>query len=110
MNAVGIDVSKGYSTIAIMQPLGIVVASPYEVNHTDSELSELARKLKKLKGETKVVMECTGSYHLPIANTLHAAGLYVSTVNPQLTHDIDWRELHVNYRLHSLHVWEQQYT
>ena len=87
MNAVGIDVSKGYSTIAIMQPLGVVVASPYEVKHTNSELSELARKLKKLKGETKVVMECTGNYHLPIANTLHAAGLYVSAVNPQLTHE-----------------------
>jgi len=87
MNAVGIDVSKGYSTIAIMQPLGVVVASPYEVKHTDSEISKLARELKKLKGETKVVMESTGNYHLPIANALHAGGLYVSTVNPQLTHD-----------------------
>ena len=87
MNAVGIDVSKGHSTIAIMQPLGVVVASPYEVKHTDSDTSELARRLKKLKGETKVVMESTGNYHLPIANALHAAGLYVSAVNPQLTHD-----------------------
>jgi len=87
MNAVGIDVSKGYSTVAVMRSLGEVVASPYEVKHIDSDLSELARKLRKLKGETKVVMESTGSYHLPIADTLHKAGLYVAVVNPQLTHD-----------------------
>ena len=29
MNAVGIDVSKGKSTVAIMQPLGVVVKTPY---------------------------------------------------------------------------------
>lgn len=29
MNAVGIDVSKGKSTIAVMRPFGEVVASPY---------------------------------------------------------------------------------
>ena len=86
MNAVGIDVSKGRSTIAVMRPLGEVVASPYDVAHTDSELSKLAKMLKSLKGETKIVMECTGSYHLPIAYTLHNAGLFVSTVNPVLVH------------------------
>jgi transposase len=31
-------------------------------------------------------MECTGSYHLPIARALHAAGFFVSAVNPQLIH------------------------
>lgn len=36
MNAVGIDVSKGKSTVAILRPQGIVVASPYGVSHTDS--------------------------------------------------------------------------
>lgn len=87
MNAVGIDVSKGRSTIAVMRPLGEVVASPYEISHTDSELSKAAKMLKSLKGETKVVMESTGSYHLPVAYALHDAGLYVSVVNPQLTHD-----------------------
>ena len=87
MNAVGIDVSKGKSTIAVVRPFGEVVASPFEVPHTDSELSKLAKMLKSLKGETKIVMECTGSYHLPIAYTLHDAGLFVSTVNAQLIHD-----------------------
>ncbi|MCL2774790.1 MAG: IS110 family transposase [Oscillospiraceae bacterium] len=89
MNSVGIDVSKGKSTVAIMRPLEEVVASPFEVSHTDSELSKLAEILKSLKGETKVVMESTGSYHLPIAHALHGAGLFVSVVNPQLTHKYD---------------------
>jgi len=86
MNAVGIDVSKGRSTVAIMRPLGEVVALPFDVNHTDSELSELAKRLKSLSGEVKVVMECTGSYYLPIAYALRNAGLTVCAVNAQLIH------------------------
>ena len=86
MNSVGIDVSKGKSMIAVMRPFGEVVASPFEVNHTDRELSKLAGMLKSLNGETKVIMECTGSYHLPIAYSLHEAGLFVSTVNAKLIH------------------------
>lgn len=50
MNAVGIDVSKGKSTVAVMQPLGVVAASPFEVAHTESELRELAKFLKRLLG------------------------------------------------------------
>ena len=29
MNAVGIDVSKGKSTVAVMKPCGVVAASPF---------------------------------------------------------------------------------
>lgn len=86
MNSVGIDVSKGRSTVAAMRPFGEVVISPVEVHHTDSELSELARRLKSLHGETRVVMEATGNYHLPVAQALHDAGLYVSVVNAKLVH------------------------
>ena len=39
MNSVGIDVSKGRSTVAVMRPFGEVVISPFEVRHTNSELS-----------------------------------------------------------------------
>lgn len=87
MNAVGIDVSKGKSMIAVMQPFGVVVASPYEVNHTESELKELARFLKSLPGETRVLMEYTGHYYEPIARYLHEAGIFVSVVNAILAHD-----------------------
>ena len=87
MNSVGIDVSKGHSTVTIVRLHGEIVASPFEVGHTASELSELAESLKSLSGETKVIMECTGNYHLPIANTLQAAGLTVCAVHAQLIHD-----------------------
>ena len=86
MNSVGIDISKGRSTVAVMRPFGEVVISPFEVRHTDSELSELARQLKSLNGETRVVMEATGNYHAPVAKLLHDAGLYVSVVNAKLVH------------------------
>jgi transposase len=87
MNAVGIDVSKGHSTVTVLRPFGEVVLSPFEVNHTVSELKALAKTLKSLSGETRVVMECTGNYHLPIANALQAAGLFVSTRHAGLLHN-----------------------
>ncbi len=86
MNSVGIDISKGRSMVAAMRPFGEVVISPFEVHHTDSELSELAKLLKSLDGETRVVMEATGNYHAPVAQLLHDAGLYVSVVNAKLVH------------------------
>ncbi len=87
MNAVGIDVSKGKSMVIIMQPLGVVVAEPFEISHTESELHELAKFLKSLPGETKVVMESTGRYSEPIARYLHDAGIFVSVVNAILIHN-----------------------
>ena len=93
MNSVGIDISKGRSTVAVMRSFGEVVISPFEVRHTDSELSKLARQLKSLDGETRVVMEATGNYHAPVAKLLHDAGLYVSVVNAKLVHGYGNNEL-----------------
>lgn len=45
MNAVGIDVSKGKSMVSVICPFGKLVAKPFEVRHTSSELSELAKHL-----------------------------------------------------------------
>lgn len=87
MNCVGIDVSKGKSMIAVMRPFGEVILPPFEVGHTVSELSDLANQLKRLDGETRVVMEATGNYHTPVAALLAGKGLYVSVVNAMLVHD-----------------------
>lgn len=86
MNSVGIDVSKGKSMVAVMRPFGEIILSPFEVQHTPSELSKLAKQLKSLDGETRVVMEATGNYHLPIAVALHKEGLFVSVTNAILVH------------------------
>lgn len=87
MNAVGIDVSKGKSTVAVLRPFGEIVAEPFDVVHEDSDLNRLADFVKSLPGETKVVMEYTGNYYLPIANVLHNNGIFVSVVNAILVHD-----------------------
>lgn len=84
MNAVGIDVSKGKSMVAVIRPFGELVVKPYEVRHTASELSELASSLKSLDGETKVILEHTGRYYEPVAQMLHDVGIFVSAVNPLL--------------------------
>ena len=84
MNAVGIDISRGKSTVAVLRPFGEVVMLPFEVKHSNTELLALAEQLKSIDGETRVVMEHTGRYYEPVANTLHNSGLFVSTVNPLL--------------------------
>ena len=85
MNSIGIDVSKGKSTIAVMRPSGETVIPPFECPHTESELGELAKRLKSLPGESRVIMEATGNYHTPVAHFLHDAGFYVCVVNPIVT-------------------------
>lgn len=87
MNAVGIDVSKGKSMVAVLRPMGEVVRKPYEVEHTFGALETLAYSLKGLEGETRVIMEHTGRYYEPVARALHEVGLFVSVVNPILIHD-----------------------
>lgn len=95
MNAVGIDVSKGKSTVAVLRPFGEIVASPFDVSHSPKELSELVTLLKTLDGDTKVVMEYTGNYYLPIALFLRNNGLFVSVVNPILVKDYSTKSLTV---------------
>ena len=47
MNAAGIDVSKGKSMVAVFRPFNEMVAKPFKVRHTGSELQQLADYLKK---------------------------------------------------------------
>ena len=87
MNAVGIDVSKGRSTVAILRPMGEVVQMPEDVAHDAISLERLAYKILDLGDETKVLMEATGRYHEPIAAELHEHGIFVSVVNPLVIHN-----------------------
>ena len=87
MNAVGIDVSKGKSMVAIMRPLGEVVTLPFEVTHTVDGLKGLVSHIQALNGDTRVVMEYTGTYYQPVAQALHEAGIFVSVVHAKLIAD-----------------------
>ena len=84
MNAVGIDVSKRKSTVAILRPGGKVVVKPFDVPHFSADFQSLENLIRKLDGETRIVMECTGRYYEPIARELSQAGFFVSAVNPQI--------------------------
>jgi transposase len=87
MITVGIDVSKGKSTVAAMKPGGEIVLAPFDVTHSASAMSDLAESLKALDGEVRIALEHTGKYHQPIARCLSDAGLFVSVINPKLIHD-----------------------
>ena len=84
MNAVGVDVSKEKSTVAIYQPGDQVILKPRDFRHTQSDISSLIGIIKELDGETKVCMEHTGRYYEPVATWLSDAGIFVSAVNPIL--------------------------
>lgn len=87
MNAVGIDVSKGKSTITIRRPGDVILMPPRDIPHTQSAITELISQIKNLEGETKVCMEHTGRYYEPVATWLSDAGIFVSAVNPILIKD-----------------------
>ena len=82
MISVGVDVSKEKSTICILKPYGEIIQKPFEVNHTEKELSKLSLTLKELNDDIRIVMEATGSYHLPILTYFKEQKFYVSVINP----------------------------
>ena len=54
ITAVGIDVSKSKSTVAVRRPGGEIALRPFEVHHTNSDLKKLASTLKKLGGDIRI--------------------------------------------------------
>ena len=89
MNAVGIDVSKGKSMVAIMRPFGEIVSTPFEIKHTASDINSLVELINSVEGESRIVMEHTGRYYEVLAHQLSAANLFVSAINPKLIKDFD---------------------
>ena len=82
MYAVGIDVSKGKSTISIITLDGEVIEEPFEINHDQEGIDNLLSKLKNYKkDEVKFLMEATGHYHLPILNSLIERDYFVCVEN-----------------------------
>lgn len=68
---VGIDVSKGKSTVAILSIEGEVIEMPFDINHDVEDLEKLDKKLQRFsKEDLKIVLEQTGTYHLPILTYL----------------------------------------
>ena len=53
MLSVGIDVSKGKSTICMMKPFGEIVAEPMEISHIGPELKTLVNLIKSMNDDVK---------------------------------------------------------
>ena len=82
MYAVGIDVSKGKSTIAIITTEGEVIEKPFEINHDQEGIDFLLSKISNYdKNEIKFLMEATGHYHMPILNSLIKNDYFVCVEN-----------------------------
>ena len=82
MISIGIDVSKGKSTVCFLKPGGEVLKTPFEVSHTKNELNELADKIISYGEEARVVLENTGYYHWQVVKALVERGIFVTAVNP----------------------------
>lgn len=87
MIAVGMDVSKGKSTVSILRSKNDTIRTPFDIPHTKKCLQEFSRELKGYSdrddySDIQITMECTGHYYLPVANYLQQAGFNTSTVNP----------------------------
>jgi hypothetical protein len=80
--SVGIDVSKGKSTVCILKPYGEIIQRPFEIMHTVEDLTALVKTIKNFNEETHVVLEATGYYHLPVLAFMKENGIFVSVVNP----------------------------
>lgn len=92
MNAVGIDVSKRKSTIAILRPGRKVVVKPFDVPHQLTGFQSLTELINSLDGETHIVTECTGRYYELFASELSRAGFFVSAVNPQIIRNLQGQD------------------
>ena len=97
MYAVGIDISKGKSTISIITLNGEVIEEPFEITHDQEGFNILLSKIKNYrKDEIKFVMEATGHYHLPLLNSLIENDYFVCVENALVIKkycDIDLRKV-----------------
>ena len=82
MIAVGIDVSKSKSTVAILDSYGTILATPFNMAHTQPEMNALVSRLKAFDEPVTILLEYTGHYHYPVLKKLQDEGFPVCVVNP----------------------------
>ena len=82
MIAVGIDVAKAKSMVAILSDDSEIIKAPFEIANTESGLSSLCKIIKELQDKVYCVVESTGVYHFPVVSYLQENDIFVSVVNP----------------------------
>lgn len=82
---VGIDISKGKSTVAIVNEEKKLIEKVFEVTHDVEGMNILEEKLKNFpKEKIKIVMEATGRYHMSVYSYLLEKEYFVVAHNPFL--------------------------
>lgn len=81
--SIGVDVSMGKSTIAIISTEGEVISEPFEIEHTKSGFNLILEKIKNIpKDNVKFVMESTGNYCKSLLKIIIDNGYFVTVENP----------------------------
>ena len=81
--SVGIDVSMGKSTIAIISTDGEVISEPFEIEHTKSGFNLVLVKIKDIpKDNVRFVMESTGNYCKSLLKIITDNGYFATVENP----------------------------
>lgn len=80
--AVGIDVSKAKSTVAVLNSDGSIRTKPFTMHHTLSDMDAMVKYLNDLDESFTILMEYTGHYHYPVLKKLQEEGFPVCLVNP----------------------------
>lgn len=81
--SVGVDVSMGKSTIAIISTEGEVISEPFEIEHTKSDFNLILEKIKNIpKDNVKFIMESTGNYCKSLLKIIIDNGYFVTVENP----------------------------
>ena len=85
MISIGIDVSKRKSIVAIINVMGEVWQTPFDIEHSQSGLNELFGLIKDYpKDRVRFIMEATGIYHLGLLKEIQKQGYFVHVANPLL--------------------------
>jgi len=83
MYSIGIDISKGKSTVAIVTTDGEVISEPFEIEHTKSGFDLILQKINGIpKSDVKFVMESTGNYCKSLLKIILDNDYFVSVENP----------------------------
>ena len=82
MFAVGIDVAKSKSMVAILSDAGEIIKNPFEIANTESGLEYLCSVIGEFTDEVYCVVESTSVYHFPVVSYLQENDIFVSVVNP----------------------------
>ena len=83
MISIGIDVSKRKSTVAIINVMGEILHTPFDIDHSQNGIQNLLHLIKDYpKEQVRFIMEATGIYHLGLVNELQKQGYFVHVANP----------------------------